>query len=115
MRVLASQIQFTAALFVPNVAFISENEDDTSDVLCAKSDEQTQRAHYHARLWPKLQNTPIIASFSSILDGILFLDEQYKDREIDVLITGSLNLVGSSLVALGRYTSASDRGLVTKS
>ncbi|KAJ8957874.1 hypothetical protein NQ318_001870, partial [Aromia moschata] len=89
---------FYLAIFIPNVGY-KETPDSTNFKLTP--DNQLQRCEEYKRTWIELQQqvggTPKESVvFSSFAEALAFLN----DEEYDVLITGSLYLVGAALSVL---------------
>uniref|UniRef100_A0A336KWZ9 Folylpolyglutamate synthase n=1 Tax=Culicoides sonorensis TaxID=179676 RepID=A0A336KWZ9_CULSO len=114
LKLLMDKIKFDFVFFVPNIASISNSSPDM-----IATDDQLERCKENERTWKELaenQNgrtkSTLIKVLPSILDALNYLEDNLlrierkideKDIEIDILVTGSLHLVGACLMGLEEF------------
>uniref|UniRef100_A0A1B0CTM4 Folylpolyglutamate synthase n=2 Tax=Lutzomyia longipalpis TaxID=7200 RepID=A0A1B0CTM4_LUTLO len=115
LRMLINTSSFSTIIFTPNIASEKFHATDNTSVLTGR-DEALERCRKNEKdlqdiIAEKVSKNGLcgLNGFSklqcqvlnSVADAFAYLDNMYgKEREIDVLITGSLYLVGASLLAL---------------
>lgn len=93
--------------FVPNVAS-ADYVDPNQSILFSIADTQLKRAQIIADLWQQLateRGKPNHArTYPTVLDAFIAMRQRYAQHiELDVLITGSLHLLGAAITALNRF------------
>ncbi|XP_055531012.1 folylpolyglutamate synthase, mitochondrial isoform X2 [Wyeomyia smithii] len=104
LNILNKYIQFDGVFFVPNVASQKIKNIDSVNLNFPK-DQQMKRCEENARLWNDLKNHKqahceayVHPAIDSILEQI---DNNYSTlQECDILVTGSLHLIGAAVTAL---------------
>ncbi|XP_037934755.1 folylpolyglutamate synthase, mitochondrial-like [Teleopsis dalmanni] len=106
MNILREHNKFAFVCFVPNIATSSPNINDVQSKLYG-SEEQLKRIQVHADVWKSLcaeANEPDNSKvFPTILDSFAYIQKLYNRTELDVLVTGSLHLIGATILALNDY------------
>lgn len=108
LTILAKHTDFDRVFFAPNIASqITSNIDAINHNF--PSDEQIRRCEENALLWRELmgqrdstRHVSSIASVQPALDAVIEqIDNHYMNhQECDILVTGSLHLIGAALTAL---------------
>lgn len=106
LNILSQRTNFDVACFVPNVPFNQKAVGDIHSVYGHQ--DQIHRAEFHAQNWKDLTRMRHIAQgesrvFGTILEAFQHLRKQFGDREIEVLVTGSIHLLGASILALEEF------------
>ncbi|XP_053684926.1 folylpolyglutamate synthase, mitochondrial [Sabethes cyaneus] len=105
LNILNKYIQFDAVFFSPNVASHQLKNIDSLN-LCFPNEQQIKRCEENERFWNDLTNqhkhTRCKAHVHLAIDSILKqVDNNYSSlQECDILVTGSLHLIGAVLTAL---------------
>lgn len=104
---LLESCHFDMICFVPNVAS-ADYVDPNQSILFSIADTQLKRAQIIADLWQQLateQGKPNHArTYPTVLDAFIAMRQRYAQHiELDVLITGSLHLLGAAITALNRF------------
>lgn len=104
IEILRQRSDFNFACFVPNLSSGSVNKTDNITSLYAISD-QMKRAKLLSGLWHLLcqeaNESDDSKVFGSILDSLIFVRQIFgTTQEIDLLVTGSLHLIGATILAL---------------
>ncbi|XP_017485469.1 PREDICTED: putative folylpolyglutamate synthase isoform X2 [Rhagoletis zephyria] len=102
LEVLHSSNEFAIVCFVPNISSGASNHNDNTSVYGIT--EQLKRARLHSSIWYQLcmesEETDTSKTFGSIVDCLLHLRQVYgAKQEVDVLVTGSLHLIGATMAA----------------
>lgn len=106
LSILAKHAHFDRVFFVPNIASQSTAHIDAIN-LNFPSDEQIKRCEKNANHWREImalrdKSFSSIASVHSALDVVFEqIDNNYPaHQDCDILVTGSLHLIGAALTAL---------------
>ncbi|GAB0094970.1 Folylpolyglutamate synthase [Sergentomyia squamirostris] len=115
LSTLLETSSFNLILFTPNIACNRYNSSDNTSVLVDR-DEALEKCKTNEKLLYEIlaekhsknglnglngSSKTHSKVINSVADAFYFLDSIYgRDREIDILITGSLYLIGASLLAL---------------
>lgn len=106
LSILAKHAHFDRVFFAPNIASQSTANIDAINHNFP-SDEQMRRCEKNTRLWRDImtQRDPPCASVASVLPALDMVLEQIDNnyptnQECDILVTGSLHLIGAALTAL---------------
>lgn len=100
---MLNELKFTKACFVPNIPFNenknrenqeNKNQDNTS-IVCSK--EQINRAKHHSIYWNEFNNNGHY--YSCILDAVNDISVEFNNKIVEVLVTGSLHLIGAIVLA----------------
>lgn len=113
LDLLNGKIQFEQALFTPNISTLCEQakgkfvEFDFTwhDILLSLAFlidnvytfAQPNRSKQNAEYWSSLGSDKKSQSFPCITDAFKYLEQNYRDDQISILVTGSLHLVGEVL------------------
>ncbi|XP_055846172.1 folylpolyglutamate synthase, mitochondrial [Episyrphus balteatus] len=106
LTILSQRAKFDFACFVPNVPFTLKAVGDIQSAYGHQ--DQIQRAEMHARNWRYLTSNGISQQgesrlFETILEAFLFLKETFENRNIEILVTGSIHLLGATILALEEF------------
>lgn len=106
LAILSKHVHFDRVFFAPNIASQSTSNIDAINHNFP-SDEQMRRCEENAQLWREImeQRNSLHVSVASVqpaLDGVIEqIDNSYmQHQECDILVTGSLHLIGAVLTAL---------------
>lgn len=106
LSILAQHANFDRVFFAPNIASQSTANIDAIN-LNFPSDEQIRRCEKNANHWRKImaQRDHPFTSVASVQPALDFVLEQIDNnylahQECDILVTGSLHLIGAALTAL---------------
>nr|XP_034194268.1 folylpolyglutamate synthase, mitochondrial-like isoform X2 [Osmia lignaria] len=101
-------LRFSKAYFVPNFAGIQSIDDETN---CSSMDEQRHKCEINANIWGT--DSLVKNSVKEVLQDIKKNFEKEVNRDNDekyqILITGSLHLVGAALTILDRNLTMSSQ------
>uniref|UniRef100_W8C8T9 Folylpolyglutamate synthase n=1 Tax=Ceratitis capitata TaxID=7213 RepID=W8C8T9_CERCA len=102
LEILYSTIDFDRAFFVPNISSGAANHNDNMSVFGIT--EQLKRARLHASIWYQLciesDEEDSSKTVGSVLDCLKDVRATYGTEEpVDVLVTGSLHLIGAAMAA----------------
>ncbi|XP_011304528.1 folylpolyglutamate synthase, mitochondrial isoform X2 [Fopius arisanus] len=86
------KIPFARAFFVPNV---SGKKCADQENLTITSEEQIRNCQFHCDIWGKGGVTG-----KTVLEALEIIREEFREERVQVLITGSLHLVGAALNVL---------------
>ncbi|XP_055715486.1 folylpolyglutamate synthase, mitochondrial isoform X2 [Phlebotomus papatasi] len=115
LRILLKKINFATIIFTPNIASNTYHSTDNTSVLtgtnealerCRKNEKDLYDILVEKYTKNSLNGLNGIAKLnsqvlSSVSDAFTYLDKTFgQEKDIDILITGSLYLVGASLLAL---------------
>ncbi|EDW81911.1 uncharacterized protein Dwil_GK25512 [Drosophila willistoni] len=112
LQILQNACRFDLACFVPNLATTNPNR--PSQVMVRYSGEyQITRAHAIAKTWQKLseasKQTNTVLVHVSLWDAFLDIRERYGiETNLDILITGSIHLLGAAISALDQLHGANN-------
>uniref|UniRef100_A0A8D8NAY2 Folylpolyglutamate synthase n=1 Tax=Culex pipiens TaxID=7175 RepID=A0A8D8NAY2_CULPI len=108
LEILGKNVKFDRVYFTPNVASLKSNVDSVN--LNFPKDEQLKRCEQNCQLWQELQvrrngsyksqcSAQALAAVGLALEQI---DNNFaaSHQECDILVTGSLHLIGAALTAL---------------
>lgn len=108
LNILRSQNKFDCVCFVPNISTV-ENSNRKDIQTTHNINQQLERAEMHNTNWKSLcraENQCCNSNvFSSILEAFEYIQKEYGNnyKEIDVLVTGSLHLIGATVLALNEF------------
>lgn len=110
LKILNETLVFDIVLFVPNIGLLKNSSKDNVN-LTTTQNEQFEKCKKHETAWKILQdsdtrhNKPYtLKVLPCVFDAFKFLETfTNKSEEIEVLVTGSLHLVGACLVALEEF------------
>lgn len=105
MEFLSQNCDFDIACFAPNIPFSGDGKSkDTISILYPNQD-QIKRAKLHTEYWnsfPKNKNKG--NQFNNIIESLFSIKKFFTENEnIDILITGSLHLIGAAILSLEEY------------
>ncbi|XP_060527123.1 folylpolyglutamate synthase, mitochondrial [Cylas formicarius] len=87
---------FATALFIPNVGDDNDNDDNKDEILTVK--RQLEKSEINRSIWLGLDGSADARAFPSFAKAIAHLNSQNK--EFDVLVTGSIHLIGAAMSLL---------------
>lgn len=94
---LLVECQFETVIFSPNVGVESDTEDREDYVHTIN--RQMERCHINKEVWQRHDNKAHLEVVPSFAKAVQLLENQ-NDRQFDVLVTGSLYLIGAALSVL---------------
>ncbi|XP_054727706.1 folylpolyglutamate synthase, mitochondrial [Anastrepha obliqua] len=102
LEVLYASNEFAIACFAPNISSGASNHNDNTTVYSIT--EQLKRARLHSSIWYQFcmesEEADTSKTFGSILDCLQHLRAVYGTQQpVDVLVTGSLHLIGATMAA----------------
>lgn len=119
LKIIYRRIYFDKVFFVPNISFRkTQKQDSTSNFTNGLSnDDQMNKCRAHKEAWDKVckHNLKIVQNgkisngrtqsdnaivLHSISEAIQQIREDFDKTDVDILITGSLHLIGSSLICI---------------
>ncbi|XP_019895571.2 putative folylpolyglutamate synthase [Musca domestica] len=113
LRILRNYTHFDMVCFVPNIATSAQNTQDTKSVLHSHV-EQLKRAQMHLRNWQELcediRRSPSeemeaktkqqAKTYTTVMSCFQSIRENYPQQQLDVLVTGSIHLIGAVILTL---------------
>lgn len=111
LKILNETLIFDLVIFVPNIGLLKNNSKDNIN-LTTTHNEQFEKCKKHETAWKILQNSDTrrenrpytLKVLPCVFDAFKFLESfKKKSEEMEILVTGSLHLVGASLVALEEF------------
>lgn len=110
LKILNETLVFDLVIFVPNIGLLTNVSKDNIN-LTTTDNEQFEKCKKHETAWKILQNSDLrenkpytLKVLPCVLDAFQFLETFTNGtKEIDILVTGSLHLVGACLVALEEF------------
>ncbi|KAL7743166.1 hypothetical protein ACLKA6_016300 [Drosophila palustris] len=107
LRVIDESCDFDMICFVPNLSNPAKN-DPNQTTLYFPADEQRKRAKSIAIIWEQLcaakNQTNQGQMYNTLLDAFTEMRLRYpQDIELDVLVTGSIHLLGAAISALNDF------------
>ncbi|CAD7087138.1 unnamed protein product [Hermetia illucens] len=102
---IGNNINLEMALFVPDIHYHNKERHLDCEHTWQSSTLQIDMAEACSKFWSKISNMPPmkVKHFTSVLDAFLYLDKFYPDVEFDILVTGSMSVIGATRRALDRY------------
>ncbi|XP_066153241.1 folylpolyglutamate synthase, mitochondrial-like [Euwallacea fornicatus] len=99
MKILLNNCQFDMAIFIPNVGDDSDNLDTVDQIQPVQ--RQLERCFKHKNTWDcadyaKCNESKVFSSFSKALKYL----ESQEGKRFNVLVTGSIHLIGAALSVL---------------
>ncbi|KAL9880978.1 folylpolyglutamate synthase, mitochondrial isoform X1 [Glossina fuscipes] len=106
LKILKSFSVFDLVCFLPNVITSATTNTPDTQLIHAHR-EQLERAKMHACNWELLcleDQTPNFAKvFPSLLSCFQYIQDEFdKSQQLDVLVTGSLHLLGATILSLNK-------------
>ncbi|XP_055914844.1 folylpolyglutamate synthase, mitochondrial [Eupeodes corollae] len=107
LTILSNRANFNDAFFVPNIPFTLNAVGDIHSVY--GHTDQIRKAESHASNWRKLTESDGIHRggegrvFGTILEAFLQLQKKFENTQVDVLVTGSIHLLGATILALEEF------------
>lgn len=109
LEILGKNVKFDRVYFTPNVASLKSTNVDSVNLNFPK-DEQLKRCEQNCQLWQELQarrngsskgqcSAQALAAVGLVLEQI-DINFAASHQECDILVTGSLHLIGAALTAL---------------
>lgn len=109
LKIISEKIQFKKAFFVTNTPFRHKITDDINTSWYPQ-EQQLKRIQDNYDYWIKNHGLETALKFDNILEIFMYLhlheiidNNSNIQKNIDILITGSLHLIGGSLLALEEY------------
>ncbi|XP_050293064.1 folylpolyglutamate synthase, mitochondrial isoform X2 [Anthonomus grandis grandis] len=94
---LLVKCQFDVAVFIPNVGDDNDSADQEDQIQPVK--RQLERCHLNKQIWTSLDGKSAAEVLPSFAKTVNYLQNQ-SFKETDVLITGSIHLIGSVMSVL---------------
>lgn len=106
LKILKSLSDFDLVCFLPNVITSAASNTPDTQLIHAHA-EQLERAKMHACNWELLcleDRTPNFAKiFPSLLSCFQYIQDEFdKSQQLDVLVTGSIHLLGATILSLNK-------------
>lgn len=117
LQIINSRMNFNRIYFVPNIPFkkVDYLESSSNFINGLENDEQIKKCIAHEVAWnsvcndklrmienggvqnvkPRINRAMVLDSIASAIDHI---QKEYVNSDIDILVTGSLHLIGASLI-----------------
>ncbi|XP_030379644.1 putative folylpolyglutamate synthase [Scaptodrosophila lebanonensis] len=108
LKMLSEKCTFDMICFVPNVATV-KGINPNQVMIRSSAEVQLKRAHAIARSWDEMCNATNQINnsrvYSTVYDAFSAIRERFSinNHELDVLITGSIHLLGATIAALNEF------------
>lgn len=119
LEVLLDSSHFDMVCFVPNMAS-ADHVDPNQPTLYNITDSQLKRAQLIGDAWQQLvteRGKPDRSQvYPTVLDALCDVRQHYPEHiQLDVLITGSLHLLGAAITAFNRFPPKQENGCAKSS
>lgn len=105
IKVINENCQFEDICFTPNTPFLNDVENMNFNNFNALSEDQKmQKVSKIAESCRNNFNNNFMI-FTNVLSIFRYISKKYENEEIDIFVTGSLYLIGATLVALEKFSS----------
>lgn len=106
LNILSHKTNFDICCFVPNIPFNFNTVGDIHSVYSYQ--DQHRKAEFHEKSWCDIKKNGIneygeSRAFETILEAFLFLRKRIENNKVNILITGSIHLIGATIIALEEF------------
>lgn len=112
LKIIHTRLNFDRVFFVPNISFRKKQiQDDSSNFVNGLSnDEQLNKCKAHEEAWKNVckyniksvhrTRSDTATVLHSISEAIYQIRNEFNKTEVDILVTGSLHLIGATLISI---------------